>query len=258
MFCSAVLTILGTTNSIANAASFSFDFESGLPSEALFLQTTSEGTEPFTPSIQTIDGNNVLLLSDDIPSSEGGAITSSVINPTITFENVLVSALLNPAENTNDRLLLFARIDLETADTYVFGIDFEANQLFLDVVVEGVVPETPLIEVFDVLPDTSLPYFAEFSVIGNELTGRIFDETGTDEIFELSFVDTNNTLSSGFTGIAADISDNFIEGDDPNNATIDNFSGISVPEPSSILGLLVFASLHRFSKRIVDLKKIIF
>ncbi|NEP12421.1 MAG: PEP-CTERM sorting domain-containing protein [Symploca sp. SIO2C1] len=251
LVCSTILGMLGTTTSAANAASFVFDFESGLPAEALFLKTTQQGTLPFTPSIETIDGNSVLRFSDDLPSSEGGAITSSLVNPAATFENVKVSALLNPAGDTNDQLLLFARLDLETSNTYLAGIDFATNRLFLNKVIEGVVPATPIVEAFDVLPDLNQPYFAEFTVIDNQLTGRLFDETGTNELAELSAFDTDQPLSAGVTGISVDISDiGFPKFDDPNNATIDNFAATSVPEPSSILGLLaVGAFVTKISQR---------
>ncbi|WP_143288332.1 PEP-CTERM sorting domain-containing protein, partial [Calothrix rhizosoleniae] len=69
-------------------------------------------------------------------------------------------------------------------------------------------------------------------------------ETGTTKLSELSFVDTDNPLSAGITGISVDISDTaFPLLDDPNNGTIDNFAATSVPEPSSMLGLLVIGVL---------------
>jgi|GEM_PF-6502519 len=251
LVCCTIFGMLGTTSSAANAASFLFDFESGLPAEALFLQTTPEGTLPFTPSIETIDGNSVLRLSDDLPSSEGGAITSSLVNPTATFENIKVSALLNPAGDTNDQFLLFARLNLETSDTYLAGVDFATNRLFLNKVIEGEVPATPIAEAFNVLPDLNQPYFAEFTVIDNQLIGRLFDKTGTNQLAELSAFDTDQPLSAGVTGISVDISDRgFPEFDDPNNATIDNFGATSVPEPSSILGFLAFgAFVTKISQR---------
>lgn len=251
LVCGTIFGMLSATSSATNAASFSFDFESGLPAEALFLQTTSEGTAPFTPSIETIDHNSVLRLSDDLPSSEGGAITTSLVNPAATFEDVKVSALLNPAGDTNDQLLLFARLNLETSDTYLAGVDFATNRLFLNKVIGGEVPATPIAETFDVLPDLNQPYFAEFTVIDNQLIARLFDETGTNQLAKLSVFDTDQPLSAGVTGIGVDISDRgFPELDDPNNATIDNFAATSVPEPSSILGLLaVSAFVTKISQR---------
>ena len=180
LVCSTLLGMLGATTSAANAASFLFDFEENvIPAEALFLQETQKGIVPFTPIIETINNNNVLRLSDDLPFSQGGANTSSFLNPVETFENVKVSALLNPAGDTNDQFLLLARLNLETFDTYVAGVDFATNRLFFNKVVGGEVPDVPIAETFDVLPALDQPYLAEFTVIGNKLTGRLFDETGT-------------------------------------------------------------------------------
>ncbi len=243
---STVLGVLSTTNNVVNASNFFFDFEDGmLPEEALFLQQDSDDeTISFEPTIETFNGNNVLRLSDDLPSSEGGASISSLVNPTVIIEDVTVSALLNPAEeDTNDRILLFARLNLETSDTYVFGIDYETDELFLSKVVAGVVPEISFIDIFNVSLDPNEAFFAEFTVIGNELTGRLFDETGTNELYELSFVDNGDVLPAGATGIAVDISDGFPAGDDVNNTTIDNFSATAVPEPSSVLSLLLLGAL---------------
>ncbi|EAZ87930.1 hypothetical protein, partial [Crocosphaera chwakensis] len=109
LVCSTILGMLEITASTANAASFLFDFESGLPAEALSIQATLEGVVEFTPSIELVDGNSVIRLSDDLPASEGGAIFSAFANPTATFQNVSVSALLNPAGDSNDQLFLIAR-----------------------------------------------------------------------------------------------------------------------------------------------------
>ena len=113
-------------------------------------------------------------------------------------------------------------------------------------------------ETFDVLPDLTQPYFAEFTVIGEKLTGRVFDETGTNQLAELSFVDTDNPLSAGITAISVDISDRaFPELDDPNNATIDNFAATSVPEPHSMLGLVAVGALAtKISRRSSVLTKL--
>lgn len=246
---SAVFSILGAMTSAANATSLSFDFEDGLPTDSLFLRTTQDDTVPFTPSIETIAGNNVLRLSDDLPGSQGGAINTSFVNPTEIFEDVTVSALLNPAGDTNDQLLLFARINLMNFDTYTAAIDFGSNRLSLSKVVNGEITPTPMAEAFGVLPDLSQPYFAELSVIDNQITGRFFDETGTHQLAELSVVDTDNPLAAGVTGVGVGVSDIFPNLDDPHNATIDNFTAMSaapvasVPEPSSLLGLLVVGGL---------------
>ena len=223
----------------ANAAAFSIDFEDAIPEGALFFRETPDGLTSFTPTTKSINDNTVLQLSDDLAFSEGGASTLSIVNPVEIFGNVKVSALVNPTGDTNDQFLLFARLNLETFDAYVAGVDFATNRLFFNKIVDGEVPANPILEASDVLPDLHQPYIAEFSVIGNELTARLFDETGIEQFFELSTVDTDHPLLSGATGISVDISDRaFPNLDDPISGTIDNFAAEPVPEPSSMLGLL--------------------
>ncbi|MEM9804065.1 MAG: PEP-CTERM sorting domain-containing protein [Cyanobacteria bacterium P01_D01_bin.56] len=239
-----MLGMLAAMTNAANAAAFSVDFEDAIPEGALFFQETPDGITSFTPTTRAINDNTVLQLSDDVPFSEGGASIISIVNPVEIFGDVEVSALVNPTGDTNDQFLLLARLNLETFDTYVAGVDFATNRLFLNKVIGGEVPASPIVEASDVLPDLHQPYVAEFSVIGNELTARLFDEAGINQIFELSTVDTDNPLLAGATGISVDNSDvAFPNSDDPISGTIDNFAAEPVPEPSSMLGLLAVGAL---------------
>ena len=74
-------------------------------------------------------------------------------------------------------------------------------------IVGGVI-DTPLVQE-SVALDQNTTYFAEFTVIGNELTGSLFDETSTNLLSEISFFD-NDPLAPGVTGISTDISDGFL------------------------------------------------
>ncbi len=212
LVCSLICSILKITSGVANASIF-YDFEDGLPSDAIFRQEilSNEVNPNYEPIIETLpNGNNVLRLGDrnNISAEEdGGAATSILLNPNITFENVKVSAELNSDGDTNDRFLLFARTNLDTFDTYSFGIDFETGQILLRKIVGGVL-DTPLVQQ-SVALDQNTTYFAEFTVIGNELTGSVFDETSTNLLSEISFFD-NDPLASGVTAIATDISDAFL------------------------------------------------
>lgn len=244
LVCSTILGLLGSTTNAASADTFSINFEEAIPEGALFFQETPNGITSFTPTTRAINDNTVLQLSDDVPFSEGGASIISIVNPVEVFGNVKVSALVNPTGDTNDQFLLLARLNLETFDTYVAGVDFATNRLFLNKIIGGEVPASPIVEASDILPDLHQPYVAEFSVIGNELTARLFDEAGINQIFELSTVDTDNPLLAGATGISVDNSDvAFPNSDDPISGTIDNFAAEPVPEPSAMLGLLVVGAL---------------
>ena len=255
LVCSIVCSMLKITSGVANANIF-YDFEDGLPSDAIFIQELlptlpDDPNFDYEPIIETLpNGNNVLRLGDknNTSAENGGAATSSLLNPNISFANVKVSAELNSDGDTNDRFLLLARTNLDTFDTYSFGIDFETDQILLRKIVGGVI-DTPLVQ--ESVPlDQNTTYFAEFTVIGNELTGSLFDETSTNLLSEISFFD-NDPLAPGVTGISTDISDGFLpQGNDINNGTIDNFSAMSVPEPSSIFGILMVGALaNKISRR---------
>ncbi len=246
LVCSAVFSMLNITSSVANANVF-YDFEDGVPSNALFIQEllppngTNENYEPITETLP--NSNTILRLgdNDNTPAEENGAVTTTLLVPDTNFKNVKVSAELNSAQNTNDRFLLLARINLLTFDTYSFGIDFQTNELLLRKIIEGEI-DTPLVEK-SVTLDQNTTYFAEFTVIGNKLTGSLFDETGNNLLSQLSFFD-NDPLAPGITGISTDISDEFLpQGNDINDGTIDNFSVMSVPESSSVLGLFIIGAL---------------
>lgn len=250
--CGSTLSILGAATSSAEAASFFLDFESPLPSSAVSLSVTPSGVIPFVPSIETLDGNRFLRLSDDLPAALGGASTSVFADPTQVFEDVTVSALLNPAGDSNDQVTVFARVDLNALNAYTASIDFAENRLIVSKAIGG--SATVLADAFDVLPDVTQPYFVELEVVGHQLTGRFFDATGTHQLLELTAVDLDNPLLAGVTAIGADISETaFPDFSDPNSATFDNFGArsISVPEPTHVLSLVAAgalamgASLHR-------------
>lgn len=235
------LSLIATLATPAKADSFLLDFETALPDSLVTVGVNSDGE--LVPSVPIIEAfgsnNNILRLSNEI-----GIPTTSIINQAQTFEDVKVSALLNPTKDSNDQILLSARIDPLSFSAYSFGVDFGANRLVLSKSVGGEI--TRLSEVDDILPALDQRYFAELEVVGNQLTGRLFDTTGENELFTFTKTDTDNPIISGFSGLSVDISDSIRpEISDPNNSTIDNFGSvsISVPEPSSILGILTIGSL---------------
>ncbi|MDJ0732809.1 MAG: hypothetical protein QNJ47_01785 [Nostocaceae cyanobacterium] len=93
---------------------------------------------------------------------------------------------------------------------------------------------------FNILPALDQPYFVELEVIDNQLTGRFFDETRSNELFNLSA--TDDTLTAGVSGLAVQIVSGF---DDSIKSTFDNFGSrsVSVPEPNSLLSLLATSAL---------------
>lgn len=246
--CGSAIGLLTTTVNPVNAAFF-FDCESPLPDTVFSAGITPSGVVPFFPSIETINDNSFLRLSNELPASEGGFASSFFVNTGEIFEDVQVSALLNPAGDSNDQVAVAARVNVSALNGYFATIDFAQNRLLLSKAVGGEV--TVLADAFDVLPALDLAYFVELEVIGNQLTGRFFDETGDLELSSLSFRDIDNPLMAGVSGLAVDISKTAFPGfTDPNNSTFDNLSSrsISVPEPSSLLSLLTVGAIATITR----------
>ncbi|NET73524.1 MAG: hypothetical protein F6K62_22075 [Sphaerospermopsis sp. SIO1G2] len=91
---------------------------------------------------------------------------------------------------------------------------------------------TPFIAAEDILPALDQPYVVELEAISNTLTASVFDTNG-DLLHTLTVKDTDNPLTSGFSGLAADLSQTtFPSLNDNNDSTFDNFSSqeLSVPE----------------------------
>ncbi|MEA5576822.1 choice-of-anchor I family protein [Anabaena sp. UHCC 0451] len=235
------LGIIDLPNSlpVANVGFFSFNFESPLPTSIVavgFIPSNPPTRVVFDPIIESLDGNNILRLKNELLASDGGFATSVFNVTNEVFEDVKVSALFNPAGDSNDQIGVMARVKPSTGSSYVAAIDFSANRLLLSKVVGQ--QATVLASAENILPSLDQAYFVELEVIGNKLTSRYFDASGTNELYTLMATDTDNPLVSGFSALVADISTaGFPLGNDNNDSTFDNFSSrsISVPESSNVL-----------------------
>ena len=175
---------------------------------------------------QLSEFNSVLRLSNDLAASEGGFGSSFFTVTDQIFEDVRVSALLNPTGDSNDQVVLLARGDLSSISSYNAGIDFAENVLLFSKTVNGQIINFDLVP--NILPALDQPYFVELEVVGNQLTARFFDETGNDELFSLSATD-DDPLIAGTSGLAVNVSIQFQDFfDDPNDSTFDNFSSQSL------------------------------
>jgi hypothetical protein len=242
--CGSAIGLLSTTPNSANAAFF-FDFESPIPPDLIIsagVPLTGDLISIDT-SIETRNNNSYLRLKDKQSPIEGGSVSGFFINQDQIFDNVKVSALLNPAGNSNDEIAVLARVDLSSLSAYAATIDFSNGELLLAKIIGGQAGDRAIIlaNAFNILPALDRAYFVELEVIENKLVSRFFDASGSVELFSLSATDTNNPLITGTSGVAVDISQvSFPNFNDPNNATFDNFRSrsISVPESSNLLSLL--------------------
>lgn len=247
------LGLLGTATNSVSAASFFDDFENGPNPETIavksFINRDENPDEIFEPTFEDNNGNQVLRLSDEDAPADGGPITVSFLNVVEPFENVLVSALFNATGDTDDQGLLNARVDFDSASTYAAGIDFGTGRISLTKVVEAEFVDSFTVEEFDVFDSLDSPYLVELGAVGNEVTARFFDETGTQLITELSATDPE-PLGAGFVGLGVGNSDASPESSSNLSATFDNFGAQHVPEPTALLGFLgVGALLGTISRR---------
>jgi hypothetical protein len=97
------------------------------------------------------------------------------------------------------------------------------------------------------LSDLTRSYFVEFSVIGNVLDARAYDQPGGSELLHVHYVDDQGLggppLPAGFAGVSAIREEGSLDG------AFDNISVMSIPEPGSwisVIGLGLFASFRRW------------
>lgn len=218
--------------SVANA-DFSFDFESPIPQNSFTSAgvTLDQKLTSVDISVGTKHSNNFLRLSDQQSAIEGGSVSGFFLIKEQIFDDVKVSALLNPMGNSNDEIAVLARADLSSLSTYAATIDFSNGELMLAKIIGGRAGDQAIIlaNAFNILPALDRAYYVELEVIKNKLIGRFFDASGSVELFCLSATDTENPLVRGASGVAVDISQvTFPNFNDPNNATFDNFSSRSI------------------------------
>jgi len=244
LVCGSAISVVCATPNTANAAFF-FDFESPIPPDSFISAgiTLNQELISIDTSIETLDSNNFLRLRDQQSATEGGSVSGFFINQDQIFDDVKVSALLNPAGDSNDEIAVLARVDLSSLSSYAATIDFSNGELILAKIIGGQAGDQAIIlaNAFNVLPSLDQAYFVELEVIRNKVIGRFFDASGSVELFSLNAIDTNDPLLTGTSGVAVDISQvSFPNFNDPNNATFDNFSSrsVSVPEPNNLLSLL--------------------
>lgn len=229
----AVVSILiGLTNG-ANADWFN-DFNDGqVPADWVF---DSPPIFPAASSGVADASSGYLTIAESVSFEQGGTPVLRGVNTSEAFSDVRVSATIHLDPT------LGSIMGLEARDTglnaYLMGVEFAPSAdmgtvslgrggppggMFLYSHTDFGVP-TRL--------DIEASYYLEFDVVGNQLTGRVFDVPGGNELISISYTDPNPREGTGFAGVFTDTAHGFAH--IPTAGTFDNVSATAIPEPSTV------------------------
>jgi hypothetical protein len=187
-----------------------------------------DGSQAPSGSFQAGSVNNTLVLTDPTTAQFGGAAIGFgwVAEQ---FTDVTVSATLNPlAEgNLNGFVGLVARADFSTLSGYVLTYNPITGAVDLVSVAGGV--QTGLDSANIGGGNDSL--FISLTIVGDQLTGRVFDAPGGTLLGEVTAIDSE--YGSGVSGVVVQISDGAVT--TPVRGTWDNVSSV-VANPGFVLG----------------------
>lgn len=207
------------------------NFNGGLQQDWNFGSFTANQTPSNT--FQAGSFNNALVLTDPTSVFSGGAALG-IGWVDQEFTDVTVVGTFNPAgeSNLNGYVGLLARADLSTLSGYALTYNPITGEA--DLVRASGGDQTLLAET-NIGPQTN-SLFAQLTVLGSQITGRLFDAPGGTLLADLSVVDSN--FSSGVSGVVVQIDDDGLF--NPLRGTWDNVASVAViPEPAStfLLGL---------------------
>ena len=199
------------------------------------------GTVPQPPINQgmvlTGASSGALEISDTNAAAIGGAQGGSGLVISEAFQNVIVSATINPnaAGDMNNSVGVAARSDL-SGNGYGLIYDFASSEFHLLRIDAGV------LDYIDSEGALGLPaaadYFLKLSITGSSLIGELYDSEGGSLLETVTATDA--TYASGFSGVLvfADLG----TAGSPTKGVWDNI--VSIPEPTSLsLSLMGVAML---------------
>ncbi|MEM9387568.1 MAG: hypothetical protein AAGA68_21120 [Pseudomonadota bacterium] len=222
----SAVAFAGALSSPVGAATLEFDFDAPIdPEDAVVFELPSG--EFSTPHVS----GGVLTLSDDLSPDQGGAVSIGFLPFGVDASDVIVDVVANATGGTQDRVLLLARLDLETGAAYSAGVDFSTMELVLSrTEANGV--ETLATSLSAGLSNDEA-YQLRFSVFDNLLALQVFSLSG--ELLDSIAVtdDDNAPLGAGGVGIAIDQSGAPGSGAFVLNATFDDLAVTAVPLPAS-------------------------
>ncbi len=198
-FAIAALVVCFTTTAQAD---WSDDFNGGALNPNWVFG--SDGGDPDTFLDGQIIDNQLVLTADTTPG-DGGVQSGFGIRVDGFFEDVFMTGVVNPGEdsNINDSVGLMARANTLTQSFYFAELNYNAGELIIyrnNPGVEGG-NSNVAIEPIDVTFSDSV--YLEFELIGSQINLWAYeDETKANELASVSFDDTSDAaLVSGLTGV---------------------------------------------------------
>jgi hypothetical protein len=220
-------------------ADWSYDFASTLPASFVL--------NPIGPPTGTLSAGidaGQLRLTDPQVYGGGPPLRGFAADSSQVFGDVRVSAIVNAAGNSDDLLGLNVRgphvFEQCCGSAYAANLDFSRGDLeVVKLVATSTIPPyiTPVITRSNwpeqgsqpLLTDLDRSYFLEFTVIGNVLDARVFDQPGGAELLHVHYVDDQGrggpSLAPGSAGVVAFRHTGSLD------ATFDNLSVTAIPEP---------------------------
>jgi hypothetical protein len=183
------------------------------------------------------------------------------LEPSQIFRDVRISAVLNPAGNSDDLLNLTRGHG--GVGVYSAGIDFSSGRLTMAKLLPGGLGPVAIFNSDDpnqgsqpLLTNLNRSYFLTLDVIGNEVDARVYDQLGGSQLLHGHFTDNNlggSTLQPSIAGVSVIWLGTNVTNLD---GSYDNLSAVAIrpiPEPSSAVllsaGLIVGIVRCRRSKR---------
>jgi hypothetical protein len=226
---------------------FSYDFASPPP---VSFQTGVIG--PPSPTFGTSFADGMLRLADSRTPAQGGiggttGFGAFGLEQSQIFGDVRISAVLNPAGNSDDLLNLTRGHG--GVGVYAAGIDFSSGRLTMAKLLPGGLGPVAMFNSDDpnqgsqpLLTNLNRSYFLTLDVIGNEVNARVYDQPGGSQLLQGHFTDNNlggPSLQPSIAGVSV-----IWLGTNATNldGSYDNFSAVAIraiPEPSSAILLSV-------------------
>lgn len=218
----------------AARADWFHDFDNGIPETWQFRpppNTPNSDSDTWTATLES----GYLRLAEGRAPNDGGAAVIVSRDLSETFTDVRVSADVNfdpsvgkfmglTVENDNGAYLL----GLETAPS-----DQEGT-LWLGHVGSGLTFWGSDLDFgIPTRLDTDLSYHVQLDVLGDVLTGRVFDEQGGTELISISQTIDEPIPPLRYAGVYTDSVPGF--GNVPTAGTFDNVSAVTIPEPNGML-----------------------
>jgi hypothetical protein len=199
----AMLFVLALDNGVK--ADWFHDFNHGLP-DSWVVKAPRE-----TGSPRSIDASNgFLAIESALPPAEGGVPTLLGFDESEEFTDVRVSGTINVSPNGYSFMGLSAANSIGRGG-YGFGIELapgseNSGTAWFSRAQAGVGIRNWSSHGDFGIPtrlDSNTSYYLEFDVLGGQLTGRVFDEEGGNELLSMTYSDPR-PLGPGPAGVWAD------------------------------------------------------